>query len=90
MAKRPFTPLTIFLTAAAILPAVAQDRLDFPLTAQERSHLTLSLGSVGLDSWARTPDRQAAEDDPYHNFLIPSERPPEKVSGDLIQDPAGQ
>lgn len=89
MALRSFGALTISLSAATILPALAQDRVEFPLGAQERSQMTMSLGSIGPDTHPAGSNRPAPGEDPYRYFLIPSQRPPEKVPGFQFRIPLG-
>jgi hypothetical protein len=89
MAVPALGALTVSLGAAAIVPALAEERLEFPLPPQERSQMTMSVGSIGPDTHPASSNLPAPGEDPYHSFLIPSQRPPEKVPGFQFRIPLG-
>ena len=91
MATRAVGPWPVFLLAITAWPASAQDKLDIPIgnTFPQRGSdrpLTLSLGSVGLDSQAGNSYKPAPGGDPYY-FMVPNERPPKKAPGIMIRIP---
>ena len=83
--------LTTALVGAAVSPAAAQDRFEFPLNSlitHSEAAPKLTFGSVGLDSKAGNSHVWSGEVDRYY-FNIPSERSFKKVPGLLLRIPLG-
>lgn len=91
------TSLLLAFTAALIHPAfgqqsLGQDKFEVPLgtpAGQSASSPKLSLGSVGLDSRAGGSYVPSPGSGSYY-FLIPGERPFQKVPGVLLRIPLGR